>query len=720
MVFANVSPVRHGAQLDWSHEARANTPALISGTILRIATSAIEVMDQERILPMSRSTSEWQRRWRPHQWGELVSHPVVLVLGCVAATVFLRVLMDALLPDSASMLAFVLPISICAAVGGFWPGIAATLSSVIVGNYFFIAPMSSFDISAPEDVARLGVFLLIGMVISTMSGRMHREIDRATEAERKASSQAWLLQEAEERLRITLEAAEAGTWDWDIVRDELVWSNTNYLLYGIDPEKHPIHSYADWLESVSSEDRPAVEQLTQRVLRPAAETNYRAEFRIHHPIKGERWLLRLGRTHRNSLGYATRILGITIDITDRRQKEERERHARSEAERMNRQKDEFVAMVSHELRTPLTSILGWAQLLRRAHGDSDKLDRGLDVIDRNARVLTQLVSDLLDVGRIISGKLNLEPTPLDLAEVTRSAVDLLRPAVRAKGVRLETNIQDLGEPFIGDAARMKQIIWNLVANAIKFTPAEGVVEVSVDKTNSDIRITVKDTGSGIDPSFLPYLFERFQQQDSSSARVHRGLGLGLAIVKHIAELHGGQASARSEGLGRGSVFTVELPRVSNPKTFEPSTLGDVQGPLLPSSSLGGVRVLLVEDEVDTREFVQRVLENSSAKVVSAGSAQEALEVLDDARPDVLVSDIGMPEMDGYTLLRTICTYRGVRREPPLPALALTAFARTEDRQRAFDAGFSEHLAKPVDPAKLVMTIARLSRSQGPKPAACST
>lgn len=667
---------------------------------------------------MSRSMSEWQRRWGPHHGGGLISpRHVMLVLACVTATVLLRMLMRALLPDTAPMLAFVLPVSICAALGGFWVGTSATLSSIVAGAYFFIDPISSFDISDRDDVVRVGLFLFIGLIISAVSGRMHEEIARATEAERQVSSRELLLREAEERLRITLEAADAGTWDWDVAQDRLVWSNTNYALYGINPEQHRVTSSGDWLHALHIEDRCAVDQITQRALLASNETNYRAEFRINHPTKGERWLLRLGRTHRNSLGRATRILGITLDITDRRRAEERERQARTEAERMNRQKDEFVATVSHELRTPLTAILGWAQLLRRTHGDPDKLDRGLDVIDRNARVLTQLVSDLLDVGRIVSGKLNLEPAQIDLAEVTLSAVELIRPAAQAKGVHLETNIKSLGEPFIGDAARLKQIVWNLVVNAIKFTPPEGLVEVRVEATDGRAIIAVKDTGSGIDPEFLPHLFERFRQQDSSSARAHGGLGLGLAIVKHLVDLHGGRVSAVSEGVGRGSTFTIELPRMSTVTTFDPSMRNDVKGPVVPGSSLGGVRVLLVEDEVDTREFVQRVLENSSAKVVSTASAKEALEVLDGAKPDVLVSDIGMPEMDGYTLLQTICAHRGKRREPPLPALALTAFARTEDRQRAFEAGFTEHMAKPVDPAKLVTTVARLYQRLGLKPAA---
>ena len=634
----------------------------------------------------------------------------LLVLACVAVTIVLRQNLQHVLKDSAPLLTFVLPISICAALGGFWVGMLATIGSVLGGTYFFIQPLGPAGPVHVDDMARVVLFVVIGFVISSMSGIMHNEIARAVAAEQQVASREALLREANARLRLTLDAAGAGTWEWDVVRDKLTWSETNYELYGLDAKTHPITTYRSWLETLLPEDRLAADGLMQQLLLPGSEDLYRTEIRLIHPQKGERWFLRLGRIERDAHGRATRFLGISIDITDRKRSEESERAARSEAERTNRLKDEFVSTVSHELRTPLTAILGWSQILKRTHRDEVKLERGLEVIDRNARALNQLVADLLDVGRIVSGKLRLETSPIDLGSVTLAAVETIRPVAHAKGVRLVTRISPIDEPLNGDPARVEQIVWNLVSNAIKFTPRDGTVEVRVEAQRSWAKITVRDTGEGIAPEFLPHIFERFQQQDASSSRTHGGLGLGLAIVKHLAEMHGGRVRADSQGLGRGATFVVELPLATSLSTGD---LTDKPSLALPHISndktLGGVRVLLVEDEVDTREFVQRVLEESSAEVVSASSATEALAVIEGARPDVLVSDIGMPGMDGYALLRTIRSRFAASDEPPLPALALTAFARTEDRQRAFDAGFAEHLPKPVDPATLVTAVARLCR-----------
>ncbi len=634
---------------------------------------------------------------------------ILLVVVCVAATAVLRWSLGDLLQDTAPLLAFVLPVTVCAALGGFWVGILATIGSAFIGTYFFIDPITIFEVSDVEDVGRVALFLTSGFLISIMSGRMHREIARAVEAELQVAARESSLREAEERLRMTLDAAGAGTWDWDVVHDKLVWSKTNYDLYGLDPEKSRVSSCRSWLELLVPEDRCAAEAVVQGLMLPSSEDLYRTEVRVMHPEKGERWLLGLGRIDRDQRGCPTRLLGINIDITSRKRVEESERAARSEAERTNRLKDEFVATVSHELRTPLTAILGWSQILNRAHSDQDKLDRGLQVIERNARVLTQLVADLLDVGRIVTGKLRLDTSPLDLGTVASSAIDTVRPFAQAKGVRLVMHLQPIDGPLIGDPARIEQIVWNLVSNAIKFTPRNGTVDISVEMRAAWAVLSVRDSGEGISPEFLPHIFDRFRQQDASSSRTHGGLGLGLAIVKHLVDLHGGRVHAESAGPGRGATFIVELPLAflddATPLDETRTSLTFQAG----SRTLDGVRVLLVEDEVDTREFVQRVLEESSAQVVSTGSATEALEVIEGAQPDVLVSDIGMPGMDGYALLRAIRLRRAARHAPPIPALALTAFARTEDRQRAFDAGYAEHVAKPVDPVTLVTAVARLSQ-----------
>jgi signal transduction histidine kinase/CheY-like chemotaxis protein len=633
---------------------------------------------------------------------------MLLVVACVAMTVLLRMGLQNMLQDTAPLLAFVLPVTICAALGGFWVGVLATFSSAIAGTYLFNDVAAAFDASETQHVVRVMLFLMNGLVISGVSGKMHSEIARTLEAERRVAARESLLSEANSRLRLTLDAAGAGTWDWDVIRDKLVWSQTNYLLYGVDPKTNPVTNLDSWLGKLHPTDRAVAEAELRRLMLSADEDTYRAEVRIMHPHKGERWFLRLGRVDRDARGRATRVLGINIDITDRKRVEEGERAARSEAERANRMKDEFVATVSHELRTPLTAILGWAQLLKRPQRDPDKLARGLEIIERNARVLTQLVADLLDVGRIVTGKLRLETSPIDLGVTASTAVDTVRPIAQAKGVKLVTHISPIDEPLIGDRARVEQIVWNLVSNAIKFTPRDGTVEVRAETRGAWAVIVVRDTGQGIAAEFVPHLFERFRQQDASaSSRMHGGLGLGLAIVKHLAELHGGHVLAESAGIGCGATFTVELPLAST-ASLPVGASENASGPsTTASNALGGVRVLLVEDEFDTREFVRRVLEESSAEVVSAGSAAEALAVIDQARPDVVVSDIGMPGMDGYALVRAIQVRHLSNEKAPIPALALTAFARSEDRERAFDAGFAEHLTKPVDPATLVTAVARL-------------
>ena len=649
---------------------------------------------QSKPSPMRENT------WSLSRWG------LLLVVASVAATVVLRMKLGLVLEDTAPLLAFVLPVTICAILGGFWVGCLATLGSTIAGLYFFIDPLAPFDVNDTDDVARVGLFVVVGLVISAMSERMHVEITRAHLAEQQVAARELQIREANVRLQLTIDAAGAGMWDWDIVHDKLVWSQTNYDLYGIDSETNPITSYGDWLDTLFPGDRLAADAQVRQVRAPSQEAQYRTEFRIQHPAKGERWILGLGRINRDKLGHPQRIRGINIDITDRKRVEESERAARTEAERTNRIKDEFVATISHELRTPLTAILGWAQILRRPSVDHDKLDRGLDVIERNARTLTQLVADLLDVGRIVAGKLKLETSPLDLGSVILTAIETIRPLAQAKRVRLVTRVLPIDEPLLGDASRIQQIVWNLVSNAIKFTPRDGEIEVRVEARSPWAVITVRDTGEGIAPEFLPHLFERFRQEDASSSRSHGGLGLGLAIVKHLVELHRGHVHATSPGRGQGATFTVELPLASAPAGSNPGAT--MRSASAPDAILEGIRVLLVEDQADTRELVQRVLEESSAEVLTTASANEALRVLEEISADVLVSDIGLPGMDGYAFLRALRMREAASaRGRVLPALALTAFARHEDRERAFDAGYTEHLAKPVDPVMLVSAIARL-------------
>ncbi|WP_437804219.1 ATP-binding response regulator [Sorangium sp. So ce693] len=383
---------------------------------------------------------------------------------------------------------------------------------------------------------------------------------------------------------------------------------------------------------------------------------------------------------------------------------ESERAARADAERASRLKDEFVSTISHELRTPLNAIHGWTAILRRPAISAEQLAKGLDVIARNTGLLAQLVDDLLDVSRIAAGKLSLEFTPLDLAPVVDAAVNDLRASADAKGVTLRTSPTPYGAPVVGNTGRLQQVVSNLVSNAIKFTPKGGCVDVTLTREGARVVLDVHDTGQGIEPEFLPHIFDRFRQADASVARHHGGLGLGLAIVKHVVERHGGTIRAESTGPGAGARFIVELPAdLARRRTYDAASVTRWE-----PMDLTGTRVLVVEDDVDSRDLVQRVLAEHGADVHVTASGSESLEWLVDHPIDVLVSDISMPGMDGYELMRQV---RGGR--APLaaaaPAIAMTAFARSEDRASALGAGFQEHLAKPIDPAALVSVVARLAK-----------
>ncbi len=388
---------------------------------------------------------------------------------------------------------------------------------------------------------------------------------------------------------------------------------------------------------------------------------------------------------------------------------ERERSARAEAERSNQMKDEFLATLSHELRTPLTAILGWSQVLRRGNRTPEEQLRGLETIERNARAQAQLIEDLLDMGRITSGKVLLDMKLLMPSVVVDAALEAVRPAAEAKGIRLERDFAPTGH-VAGDANRLQQVVWNLLTNALKFTPRAGTVRVSVWAHEGHAEITVTDNGVGIRHEFLPYVFERFRQADASTTRRHGGLGLGLSIVKHLVEQHGGTVSAASEGEGMGSSFTVRLPlasgeiraqRMHSPPRSEKAPL-----PEMGLRDLGGLKVLLVDDEADARELISRILRDCRCDVKCAANAAEAVALARGGQFDLLLSDIGMPDVDGFELLSRIRAL-GAARCGALPAIALTAFARAEDRLHALEAGFLDHVAKPIEPSELVATIERV-------------
>jgi len=389
---------------------------------------------------------------------------------------------------------------------------------------------------------------------------------------------------------------------------------------------------------------------------------------------------------------------------------EAERAARADIARVSRLKDEFLATLSHELRTPLTAVLGWSKVLLRKHDDAENLVRGLEAIARNANAQARLIEDLLDMNRIISGKVRLEVQPTDLAAVIDAAVDAVRPSAEAKEIRLIKVLDPLAGPVSGDPNRLQQVIWNLLANAVKFTPRGGKIEVLLQRVDSHLETTVRDTGIGIDAQFLPQVFDRFRQADASTTRSHGGLGLGLSIVKQLVELHGGSVQAMSEGLGQGASFVVSLPltalhhRAEHENPTAPGAL--TPGPAM-ELNLEGVTILVVDDEPDARALIEQLLRECGAQVHSAASADEALARLEALRPDLLLSDIGMPDCDGYQFIQR------VRQLPAehggkTPAIALTAFARSEDRTRAMLAGYQVHISKPVEPHELLATVASLA------------
>lgn len=437
------------------------------------------------------------------------------------------------------------------------------------------------------------------------------------------------------------------------------------------------------------------------------------EERIASPNLGDRYVHVTMVPDRGSNGEVRGVFILSADISDRRAAEkereqllENERVARGEAERASRLKDEFLATLSHELRTPLSAIVGWSQLLQRPTRSPDDIEKGIAAIHRNARAQKQLIEDLLDLSRIISGKLRLKRAEVDVERAAADAVESVMLSANSKGIILTTEFEPNLPTVLGDASRIQQILWNLLTNAVKFTPSGGEVHLSIREEDGFVRVVVRDTGMGIEGRFLPHLFERFRQADASTTRQHGGLGIGLALVKQLVELHGGTVTAASEGEGRGATFIVQFPALSVPERRVERYGGASDTYVEDQLDLTGVHALVVDDEADARELVKRVLEHHQAQVHVAGSASEGFELLKQLRPDVVVSDIGMSRHDGYELMRWI---RALRPEQggKTPSVALTAFARSEDRQRALMSGYQAHLAKPVEPVELVTVVASL-------------
>ena len=549
-----------------------------------------------------------------------------------------------------------------------------------------------------------------------------------------------LAHEAHQRLTFHVENSPLAVVEWDSDFCVSRWSESAERLFGWKAEEVLGKHVTDW-KFVFADDVNEVVQLTSKQ-REGAETrgvlrnrNYTKSGAIVHC----EWY---NSVLNDDEGKLVSVLSLVLDVTARELAAQeragallREREAREEAEKADRLKDEFLATLSHELRTPLTSVLGWATLIRSGDIDEANYAVALETIERNARLQARLIDDLLDVSRIITGNLHLELRPIDLWPVVEAARDAVRPTAEAKDIQMRTSLAPSRCSIKGDSNRLRQVVWNLLLNAIKFTPRGGSVSTDLHCNEASVILTVSDTGEGIDADFLPHVFDRFRQAEGSISRRQGGLGLGLAVVRHLVELHGGSVSASSEGKGKGATFTVELPLVNQEEgsvarnVEVPADLKEDVVPAIVAAnhgqvkkgratfpkektnvevSLSGINVLLVEDDVDARNLIHQLLELRGAKVTSAASAAEALKAFKVTIPDVLVSDIAMPDEDGYSLLRKVRSLPH-ERGGQIPAIALTGYASAKDKADTFAAGYQAHLAKPLEPADLITAIENVIR-----------
>src|SRR3954470_24792382 len=574
--------------------------------------------------------------------------------------------------------------------GGLGPGLLATGLSAVLAGLFFLDPSDT----PPQHEVQIVLSVLQGGVISLVVHLLRRALRQAEEARSHAAT---VDRERAHTLENISDAYLAVDRDW-----RLVYANRSFL------ERYGRGQLENVLGRTLWEIYPQLngtEMETRYRRAMAGRTSDVFEMRSY---LSDRWFRIAIEPTEDGLAISGTDLSALKRTEEelRAAKEEAER-ARAEAEAANRMKDQFLATLSHELRGPVHAIAGWTQILRSGGLDTEKRARALDVIERNAQAQAQLIGDLLDISRISSGKLRLETRPVYPVESVEAALAAVLPAAEAKGVRVDRALDAGAGPVLADPDRLQQIVVNLLGNAVKFTPPGGWVEVRLEAEGGAVRIQVRDSGEGIDPEVLPHVFDSFWQADASTTRQQGGLGLGLAIVNQLVELHGGRVAAASPGKGQGAVFTVTLPLLKpREATKELPLVTPPAGAAAPSPPLAGVCVLAVEDDESTLDALTELLSLQGADVAPAASVSQALEILQKLDPDVLVSDIGMPERDGYDLIREIRA-RG-RDAVALPAVAVTAFASPQDRQRALAAGFQVHLAKPVDPRELTSVIASLA------------
>lgn len=553
---------------------------------------------------------------------------------------------------------------------------------------------------------------------AVLAGRDVTEVRRAEEHLKNISS----------RLHLALSSARLGVWEWDIQRNRVTWDDRMLELYGISREDFSMDVEA-WRRPLHPDDR----ERTLEVLRAslAGEQEYETEFRVVHPnsrivyIKANAVVLRSGD------GKAERMLGVNADITEEKLAQENLQRAYAEveakvvertaqleaakvaAENASKAKDIFLATLSHELRSPLSAILSWTQLMERGMLPPEKMQMGIRTIKESVWAQNQLIGDLLDLSRIGTGKLVIDRQPTPVGEVLKAAIESIRPTAEQRGLALEEDIPPREVYVSADPARLKQSFWNILSNAVKFTSSGGRIHVALScceqAGEQKVKVAIRDTGKGIKPEFLPHIFERFSQADPSSSRVHGGMGLGLSLVKSLVELQDGRVTAESLGEGKGATFTLEFPVIARGELPIPMHVA-VNHRHLSSQPLQNLKVLLVEDGDETRQALAQLLAAQGALVQAAESAREALSVFQGFAPDVIVSDIAMPQEDGHSLMRKIRSL-GHEKGGDTPAVALTAYADPRDREQAFTSGFQEYLSKPVDVGTLANTIVKLQRSK---------
>jgi PAS domain S-box-containing protein len=585
-------------------------------------------------------------------------------------------------------------IFIVAWLAGKGPSLLATALSVAAVIY--LAPAFSWQVGGAEVALALMLFSVAGAIGAFLASWRRRSDDALRASMRRFESLA--------------DSAPVLIWESgpDGLRHYFNQAWLRFTGHTLDQERAQ-----GWIASVHPDDRARF-LATYRAAHEAQKP-FEIEYRLRRADGAFRTVLARGVPRRDEDDYLGHT-GICLDVTDQRNALDEAQIARAEAEEASRSKDAFLATVSHELRTPLSPILTWAHMLREGRLDPAEQQRAIEVIERNARMQAQLVEDLLDVSRIVAGKLRLDVRPVEIAAIVERAIETVRAAADAKAIQLQVMLDTSVISVHGDPDRLQQIIWNLLSNAVKFTPKGGRVHVMLERVNSHVEIAVADSGIGVPSEQLPHLFQRFWQADASPSRAHGGLGLGLAIARHLAELHGGTLVAESPGSGQGSTFTLKLPL---PPLVRSAGEAQRRHPALrertaraPLVRLDGIAVLLVDDERDAVESSRLLLEQCGAITRVATSADEAFQVLDEWTPDVLVSDIGMPGEDGYSLLARLRARDDALAH--LPAIALTAFAGVEDRVRLLSAGFQLHLAKPADLAEFIAAVAAVAnRPSGP-------